>query len=86
MSKVGEVVLSRSQISNLESRCVEVGPLAEENYKRHQEWYASFCAREQQAWENRQRPQSKVRAKFDGAVRSRRHRPGTIGDLLSSKR
>jgi len=85
MAKIGEVVLSRKDIANLDSRCADVGPMAEENHARHEAWYADFCARERAVWEARVNPQSKVRAKVEAAVSSNRYRPGTIGDLIKSK-
>lgn len=85
--KVGEVVLSAHEIAGLEARldrCSEED-LAAKNHAAHEAWYAGFCARERQVQENRRKPQSRVEAKFEGAVRNRRHRPGTIGDMLANK-
>ena len=84
MSKIGEVVLSARDIASLDERCRKASKLADRNYKRHQKWYADFCAREQAAHEGRQKPQERVAVRIEGAVR-KRHRPGTLGDLLASK-
>lgn len=83
---VGEVVLSASQIRNLDARLERASRnrLAEKNYERHNKWYAAWCAEQERRQEVCRAPQTKVREKIERAVCTN-HKPGTIGWRLAHK-
>lgn len=85
--KVGEVVLSARQIAGLDERLEKCSRerMAERNHENHNEWYASWCAAQEEAAKVRKSPRVRVRAKLERTVKNKRFRPGTIGDRLQNR-
>jgi hypothetical protein len=85
--KVGQVVLSRSQIDGLEARLERCSRkhLAEKNHIRHQRWVEAWEREQEQVNKVRNEPQTRVRECVDRAIKAD-HRPGTLGWVLANKR
>lgn len=85
--KVGQVVLSRSQIENLDARLERASRkhLAEKNHARHEKWVAEWEKNQEQIRQVRNAPQTRVRECVSRAIEAD-HRPGTLGWVLANKR